>query len=124
MKYAFIVFFGGGIGAVTRYLLSSSIQKLFPPDFPLGTFTVNILGCLIIGLLMTVFEDKFIVQPALRLLLTVGFLGGLTTYSTFSFETIALLQEGDYFHGLLNIFGTTISCLGATWIGIIIGKII
>lgn len=124
MKYVLIVFTGGGIGAVTRYFLSSSVQKMLPPDFPYGTLIVNILGCLVIGLLMTVFEDRFIVQPALRLLLTVGFLGGLTTYSTFSFETIALLQEGDYFHGLLNIFGTTITCLSATWFGMIAGKLI
>ncbi|MDP4174550.1 MAG: fluoride efflux transporter CrcB [Bacteroidota bacterium] len=124
MKYAAIVFVGGGIGAVTRYLLSSYIQKAFSPGFPFGTLTVNILGCLIIGLLMTIFEDRFIVQPALRLLLTVGFLGGLTTYSTFSFETVALLQEGNYFSGFMNILGTTFTCLCSTWIGILIGKLI
>jgi CrcB protein len=73
---------------------------------------------------MTFFEERFILNPGLRLLLTIGFLGGLTTYSTFSYETIALLKEGNILYGLGNIIATTFVCLSSTWLGAVIGKVL
>lgn len=124
MKYALIVFLGGGIGAVTRYWLSGFIYRLTGASFPYGTLVVNVIGCLLIGFLMTFFEERFIINPALRLLLTIGFLGGLTTYSTFSYETIALLQEGNFLYGLGNVIATTFVCLASAWAGAAIGKVL
>ena len=124
LKYALIVFLGGGIGAVTRYWLSGVIYRLTGANFPYGTLVVNVFGCLLIGFLMTFFEERFILAPALRLLLTIGFLGGLTTYSTFSYETIALLQEGNFLYGLGNIIVTTFVCLSSTWLGAALGKVL
>ncbi|HEX2961371.1 MAG TPA: fluoride efflux transporter CrcB [Ignavibacteriales bacterium] len=124
MKYALIVFLGGGIGAVTRYWLSGYIYRLTGANFPYGTLVVNVLGCLLIGFLMTFFEERFIITPALRLLLTIGFLGGLTTYSTFSYETIALLEEGNILYGLGNVLVTTVACLTSTFAGAAIGKLL
>jgi len=122
LKYAIIVFIGGGIGAVTRYWLSGIIAHYMGTGFPYGTLTVNIIGCFLIGFLMTFFEAGFAIIPGLRMFLTVGFLGGLTTYSTFSFETITLLQEGNYFYGIANILGTTVVCLVSAWAGTATGK--
>lgn len=115
---------GGGAGAVIRYWMSGAVQRVSDSVFPVGTMTVNILGCLLIGFLMSFFEERFQVDPVLRLFLTVGFLGGLTTYSTFSFETVALLKDGQMLYGFLNILITTSVCLLSVWIGSIIGKLL
>lgn len=122
MKFPVIVFLGGGLGALTRYLLSGFIGRLMGPGFPYGTLAANVIGCLLIGFLMTFFEERFIVAPGLRMFLTVGFLGGLTTYSTFSYETISLLQEGNFYYAGMNIMGTTLLCLVCAWAGSVIGK--
>jgi CrcB protein len=124
LKNAFIVFIGGGIGAVFRYWMYGVAGKLIGADFPYGTLIVNIFGCFMIGFLMSVFEERFIVQPALRIFLTIGILGGFTTFSTFSFETVALLQEGSYFFGVVNIVVTFVGTLTVAWFGLVIGKLI
>ena len=123
MKQAFFVFFGGGIGATSRYWLQGAVYRIVGTQFPYGTLLVNVLGCLAIGILMTVFEERFLISPSLRLFLTIGILGGFTTYSSFSYETIVMLQEGNYFAGSANMVYTTLSCLGATWVGTILGKL-
>lgn len=117
------VFAGGGIGATARYWLSGAVYKYLGADFPYGTLLVNVLGCFLIGFLMSVFEERFIIQPNLRLFLTIGILGGFTTFSTFSFETIALLREGAYLRGSANVIYSIFNGLGATWLGSVIGKL-
>ena len=118
------IFLGGGIGAISRYWLSLGIYRLVGTGFPYGTLVVNILGCFFIGLWMTMFEDRFLVNPNLRLFLIIGILGGFTTFSSFSFETISLLQEGSYFLGMGNILLSVFVCLTATWLGHLLGKLI
>ena len=118
-----LIFLGGGIGACARYWLSTSVYQFLGTKFPFGTLVVNILGCFLIGLFMTLFEDRFLVNPNLRLFLTIGILGGFTTFSSFSFETISLLQEGSYFDGVINILSSVLVCLSATWIGHFIGEL-
>lgn len=115
---------GGFIGSAARYWMSNLTYRFWGQDFPYGTLVVNVLGCLLIGFLMTFFEERFLVNPNLRIFLTIGILGGFTTFSTFSFETVALLKEGSYLMGGGNIFLSVLSCLGATWIGSIAGKLI
>ena len=122
-KYLFIGF-GGFIGSVCRYGLSSFIYKSLGDRFPYGTLTVNFLGCFTIGLLMMLFEERWLVQPNIRLFLTVGILGGFTTFSTFSYETIEMFRGGNTSFGLLSVFGSVIVCLGATWAGSIAGKLL
>ena len=89
-----IFFLGGGIGAALRYRMTGSVYRILGTTFPYGTLLVNVLGSILIGFCMAFFDERFVVQPALRLFLTIGVLGGFTTFSTFSYETIALLREG------------------------------
>jgi len=122
VKQAIIVFIGGGLGATARYWLSGAVYRFMSSQFPYGTITVNVLGCLLIGFLMSFFADRFIISPNLRLFLTLGFLGGFTTFSTFSYETMQLFRDGQNLSAFANVFYTTLNCLAATWIGSIIGK--
>jgi len=118
-----IVGLGGFIGSVSRFWLSSLAYRILGQDFPYGTLLVNVFGCFLIGFLMAFFEERFTVIPNLRVFLTIGILGGFTTFSSFSYETVALLREGSYFVGLLNVFISVFVCLSATWIGAVAGKV-
>jgi fluoride exporter len=124
MKEFFVVFLGGGIGSALRYWLSGSVYRFVQPTFPYGTLVVNISGCFLIGFLMAVFEERFVVQPLLRLFLTLGILGGFTTFSTFSYETVELLREGSMLSGLLNVLFSLGGCLTATLLGNVLGRLL
>lgn len=120
-KYLFVGV-GGMIGSICRYGLSGLLYKMMGDRFPYGTFAVNIVGCFAIGILMSLFEQRWLVPPNLRLFLTIGILGGFTTFSTFSYETVEMLKGGNLFFASLNIIASLICCLCATWGGSIIGK--
>lgn len=124
MREFLIAGLGGFIGSALRYWTSILSYRFFGQEFPYGTLIVNITGCFLIGLLMTIFEERFIVNPNLRIFLTIGILGGFTTFSTFSYETIALLREGSYLIGFENVTFSLVGCLGATAVGIVIGRLI
>ena len=109
---------GGGIGATTRYLASIWAAERFGADFPYGTLLVNIVGCFIIGAFMTATTERIMINPYWRLIVTVGFVGGLTTFSSFSYETFKLLEDGSISLVLYNIFGNLILGFFATWLGI------
>ncbi|OGW53225.1 MAG: hypothetical protein A2Z46_02220 [Nitrospirae bacterium RBG_19FT_COMBO_55_12] len=99
-----IIGVGGFAGAITRYALAVWIGQRWGRSFPLGTFVINISGSLLIGLLMPLLTERFIVNPQWRLLLVVGFLGAYTTFSTFEYETGALLKDGEWLFAGLNVF--------------------
>ena len=124
MQETIVAFLGGGLGTAFRYWLSGSVYRFVSPTFPYGILLVNTIGCFFIGLLMALFEDRFAIQPLLRIFLTIGVLGGFTTFSTFSYETISLFREGSLLAGLANIFLSVAGCLGATWVGIVVGKLL
>ena len=91
------------MGSIARYLAGYWIGQHWGRNFPLGTFFVNVSGCFFIGLLMTLFTERFMVSPQWRLFFTVGFLGAYTTFSTFEYETGELLKDGEMLIALLNI---------------------
>ena len=119
-----LVIIGGGIGAFFRYLLSGWIYKVLGTDFPYGTLAVNVIGCFVIGLFLTMAEDRFLISPSFRIFFAVGVLGGFTTFSTFSFETVGLLKDGAIAIGLLNVGVSIVVGLTATWVGMLAGRII
>ncbi|MDR1698721.1 MAG: fluoride efflux transporter CrcB [Prevotellaceae bacterium] len=120
----FLVFLGGGAGSTLRYLTSVLTARWTQPavTFPIATFTVNIAGCLLAGLLIGLIDKGTLANPGWRFLLITGFCGGYTTFSAFSAENLLLLQRGDY--GLAVIYITTSILLGlaAVWLGFLLGK--
>ena len=120
MKTIFYVFIGGGLGSVLRFLISNYTQKLWNiKDFPIGTFTVNVLGCFLIGIATAYFLK---VDNYLKFLIIAGFCGGFTTFSTFSIENFSLWQEGNY--GILALYIVLSFVLGllATYAGFAVMK--
>ena len=111
---------GGSIGATFRYLISFYVHKIFGSSFAYGTLTVNILGSFIIGFLYLYFEQT--ISPNLKAMLVTGMLGALTTFSTFSLETILSIQEGLYTKAFLNISLNVIFALSATVAGMFVFK--
>lgn len=118
MLKVMVVAVGGGIGATTRYLVSTWAAERFGTDFPYGTLIVNVVGCFIIGAFMTLTTERLIVSPYWRLLVTVGFVGGLTTFSSYSYETFKLLQDADIMMAMYNLLANIIVGFLATWLGI------
>lgn len=106
-------------GGLTRYYLSGWVYNLLGRSFPYGTFAVNVIGAYLIGLIMEIGLRSTAIPDTLRLGLTVGFLGGLTTFSTFSYETFTLLEDGRFLVAFANIMASVAVCLLFTWLGII-----
>ncbi|HET6565160.1 MAG TPA: fluoride efflux transporter CrcB [Xanthomonadales bacterium] len=113
---------GGAFGASLRYLVAATTHGLLGHAFPYGTLLVNTLGSLLIGYLVVLLPDAGSQGSMLRLLLITGLLGGFTTYSAFSIETLTLLQEGQLLKAGLNIALTLFSCLLAVWIGFLLAR--
>jgi fluoride exporter len=111
-------------GGLTRYYLSGWVYSLLGRAFPYGTLAVNIIGAYCIGLIMELSLRSTIISATLRLGLTVGFMGGLTTFSTFSYETFKLLEDGQFLLAFVNIMASVVVCLLCTWLGIITARAI
>jgi len=111
---------GGFIGAILRFLISGWIQKLTPTLFPIGTLSVNVLGSFIIGFMALYFES--VVAPHQKALVITGMLGALTTFSTFSLETVTMLQGGLWGRVTMNVTLNVILCVIATMLGMMLFK--
>lgn len=123
MQNIVLIFFGAGLGGVLRYWVSNGIHFLFGRQFPYGTLVVNVSGCFLMGLLFVLTLERFeSVGSELRALLLIGLLGGYTTFSSFSIETINLLENGNWLSGLMNVLLSTVICLAAAWLGVIGGR--
>lgn len=114
---ALLVFFAGGAGSLARYLVGLGAIRAFGARFPVGTLAVNLVGCLLIGALMAVFEARN-VDERVRVALVGGFLGGFTTYSAFAYETLALAERRDLGVAALYAGATVVGCFLACAAGI------
>ncbi|MDF4896765.1 fluoride efflux transporter CrcB [Vibrio parahaemolyticus] len=108
---------GGAIGACSRYLVSEFCVLLFGRGFPYGTLTVNVVGSFIMGLLIAAFKSEILATEPWRQVIGLGFLGALTTFSTFSMDNVLLVQQGAFFKMGLNILLNVVLSISAAWIG-------
>jgi CrcB protein len=119
MKLYLIVGLGSGIGGMLRYYISDFVQKYSSSLFPYGTLTVNIVGSFLIGIVLFYLDSIKMISSEMRLFLTVGLCGGLTTFSTFSYETVRLIQDSEYLlagtNVILNVFVTLLAVLLAAF---------
>ena len=99
------IFVGGGLGALLRYGVISNISKILPGAFPYGTLTVNVLGALLIGIIYSLLSQKISISESLKLLITVGFLGGFTTFSSFNLDFFQLIEESKIIAAMIYAFG-------------------
>lgn len=113
---------GGAIGALLRFWMSNGIYSLMGRTFPYGTLAVNVLGSLLMGFLYVLLVDKLALGPQWRAALLIGLLGAFTTFSTFSIETLNLVEEGEAIKALLNVVLSVVLCLAAAWAGVLAGR--
>ena len=113
---------GGIAGTLSRYGLEGWIQSRTATGFPLGTLTVNISGSLLLGFILRVATGTTLVSPDVRAALTIGFCGAFTTMSTFSYESVALLTDGDYLRAALYMGATILGCVAAVMLGTALGS--
>lgn len=113
---------GGALGTGARHAVSVFCLQTFGPLFPYGTFAVNSIGSLLLGMIMQVAYTTELLSPTWRLILGTGVMGGFTTYSTFNYETLRLIQEKSWALGLLNIAVTVVGCLLSAIVGIAVAR--
>ena len=112
-----VVLAGAGLGGLARYALGGWIMAKYGGRFPLGTFLINISGAFLIGLLMTLLTERWQPHPNWRLFLVVGVLGGYTTFSSFEYETLQAVRDGERWMGLLYVAGSVLFGYLAVWLG-------
>ncbi|VAX10632.1 Fluoride ion transporter CrcB [hydrothermal vent metagenome] len=122
MSQIFAIAAGGASGALFRYWVATGIYSLLGRGFPYGTLVVNVLGSLLMGFLYVLLLERMTTSPELRAGLLVGLLGAFTTFSTFSIETLNLIEQADYLKAVLNVLISVVACIGAAWLGLIIGR--
>lgn len=118
-----LIALGGAAGSLLRYLVGGAVQRTSASGFPIGTMFVNVSGCFLIGILVRQFLNMQI-SPELRALLIVGFCGGFTTFSTFSAETLGLIEGGEYGRAASYIILSVVLCLAATFMGMTVMRLV
>ncbi|MEO6848473.1 MAG: fluoride efflux transporter CrcB [Chthoniobacterales bacterium] len=120
---AIVIFLGGGLGSVLRFFISLWIGQRFGETFPVGTIAVNVTGCFIIGFLAIIFgtEGRLMVHPLTRMFFLIGILGGFTTFSSFSLQTLMLARDQQWLAALGNVLLSVVLCLIGVWLGYVAG---
>ncbi|MGE5198281.1 MAG: fluoride efflux transporter CrcB [Rhodospirillaceae bacterium] len=115
---------GGAVGAAARYTLAGIVHRFTSASFPYGTFAVNMIGCLLFGLIFGLTEQRFQIPPAVRAFLLVGVLGGFTTFSSYAFESFQLLRDAEYFRASANVAGQVVLGLVCFWLGYLANRVL
>ena len=110
-----LIAIGGALGSVARHLLSTLVLRTSGVRFPLGTFIVNLVGCAAFGAIAGAAQHRFALAPEARAFLLIGVLGGFTTFSSYAFESVALLRDGQFFGAAVNIVGQVFTGLAGLW---------
>ncbi len=121
-KTLMLIAVGGAFGALSRYGASLGVYSIFGRGFPYGTLFVNVAGSFLMGVLSIMLLERFNLGPEWRAAILVGFLGSFTTFSTFSIETLNLLEQGDIHRAFWNISISLVLCISAVWFGVSIGR--
>jgi len=124
MEKWFYLIGGGILGTLARYVLAGFVYQKIGTDFPYGTLIVNLIGCFLIGFFDTIFQEKLLFSPAMRIFLMVGFCGAFTTFSTFMLETGNLIRDGEMLRAFLNVMISVILGFIVFRLGILLGEII
>jgi CrcB protein len=114
-----LIALGGALGALSRYFVGFWVSGKMGGSFPWGTFVINVTGCFILGLFMTLLTERVIQNPNIRPLITIGFVGAYTTFSTYEYETF---QLGSSVAAMMNLVGSVVLGYGGVWVGITVGK--
>ncbi len=122
IRVLLLIAVGGGLGSLLRYLLSGRLYSLLGIGFPWGTFVVNFVGAFLMGCIGEVFMCLTEIRE-LRVFLLIGLLGGFTTFSSYAWETVCLLRDGEWEMSLLNVLGTNLLCIAAVLLGGIVGRL-
>ncbi|MBU8891822.1 MAG: fluoride efflux transporter CrcB [Bacteroidales bacterium] len=116
MNTMIAIFIGGGLGSVTRFGISKFITSDYKEINPVGTLTANVISTVILGVILYLSADKFIISPTIKALLIIGFCGGFSTFSTFSYETFELLRTGNYYFAAANLLVSIFLGVGVLFI--------
>ena len=120
----FLIAISGAVGTLARFGLSGLVQASYKGNLPLGTFVVNMIGCLLFGFIWTISEEKLAISGEARLIILVGFMGAFTTFSTFAFETTALIRDSQWLMAAGNILAQNIIGIVFLFIGIALGRLL
>lgn len=120
----FVLGIAGGIGTLARYGLSRLAHRLVPGPFPVGTLSVNVIGCLLIGIVMYIVQDHQALRPDTRNVIVIGLLGGFTTFSAFGYDSFELARRGSMLLAGANVAGNVVLGIGAVWLGTVAGRVL
>lgn len=123
MQKTILIAFAGLVGTLLRYWLAGYVARQYGETFPWGTMAVNLIGCLVTGVVFYATEERFVVNPTVRAVILIGLLGGFTTFSSYGLQTFALLRDGEYGLATLNIVASNILGLFMVWAGYVLGKL-
>ena len=123
MSRLFLVGLAGFVGTIGRYWLSEVVARRYGETFPLGTLAVNLIGCFLVGLLFYLFNERFTVDPTVRMIVMIGF-GGFTTFSSFGLHTFTLLQDGEFGLATLNLMASNVIGLALVWVGHTVARVL
>ena len=124
MSRIFLIGLAGFVGTIGRYWLSGVVARRYGETFPLGTLVVNLSGCLLVGLLYYLLQERFVVNPTARTVILIGFLGGFTTFSSFGLQTFTLLQDGEFGLATLNLTISNFVGLVLVWVGYTLARVL